>query len=535
MIEVEIGSTGQIVEFPDGTTPEVMQNALAQHATQEKPVVEEKPKEEESFFGAGVIEPAATILSGAIAEPLAGLIGLAGTFGGAEQGAEAVEATRKALTYQPRTTAGKEGLQAVGEVFAPVGRVLQEAETFLGDETFEATKSPALAAAAATIPTAIIEVLGLAASKGVIKGATKTRRIAKNRAFKQATVEAAPDIDQIKAASRGIYKELDESGVFIKPEAYDRMVSAIETSVKKAGFDPDIAPKTAAALNRIKSEVDQVHSLTEVDTLRKIAQSAASTIDPSDARLGSVIIDTIDQTLDTITPESFTKGTVRASEVAPKYRIARELWGRAKRSELINEAFEKAKNQASGFENGIVTQMRQILNNKKKSRFFKPQEIKIMQEVVRGTTPTNIAKLIGRLGFSEGHATNILGGAAGVAGGAAIGGPVGAVTVPLVGQVSRKLAQKLTRGKAEFADIIVRAGENADEIVKAYLRKVPKAQRTSAELSELLLRPDIAIADLMTSESRFIREAAEITQGQRALLAASIAPGVREPLKEEER
>ena len=39
----------------------------------------------------------------------------------------------------------------------------------------------------------------MAASKGVIKGATKTRKIAKNRAFKQATVEAAPDIDQIKA------------------------------------------------------------------------------------------------------------------------------------------------------------------------------------------------------------------------------------------------------------------------------------------------------------------------------------------------
>lgn len=86
-----------------------------------------------------------------------------------------------------------------------------------------------------------------------------------------------------------------------------------------------------------------------------------------------------------------------------------------------------------------------------------------MQEVVRGTTGSNIAKAIGRFGFSEGHATNILGGSIGVAGGAALAGAPGAVAVPLIGQVSRKLAQKLTRGKADFADIVVRAGSDANK------------------------------------------------------------------------
>lgn len=476
--------------------------------------------EEPSFAGASIIEPAATLISGAIAEPIAGLAGIAQAINPfAEEGAaaEAVEATRQALTFQPKTEAGQESLKTIGGFLAPVGRVLQDAEQFLGDETFEATGSPVLAAAATAIPTAIIEGIGLASAKGMIRGASKTRAASRNRAIRKSIVDAAPDIEQIKDVSRAVYKELDNSGVRLLPKAFDGLNNRVQQAVKKAGFDPDLTPKTAAVLNRLTSEKGQIHTLTEIDTLRKVAQNAASALEPADARLGAIIIDEIDTFLDIVKPEAFAKGAVKAADVTPKFKVARELWGRARRSELINEAFEKAKNQASGFENGIVTQFRSILNNKKKARFFKSQEIKAMQDVVRGTTTANLAKAIGRFGFSEGHATNILGGSIGVAGGAAVGGPVGAVTVPLVGQVSRKLAQKLTRGKAEFADIIVRAGNNAEEIASAYIRRVPKKARTSSELSELLLRPDIALENIATSNNRLLSEAAEIARGQRIL------------------
>ncbi len=493
-----------------------------------QPVEPEQP----SFTGAGLIEPAATLISGAIAEPVAGLAGIAQSINPfAEQGAgaRAVEATREALTFRPRTQAGQESLQAVGGALAPVGEALQAAETFLGDETFEATGSPALAAAAATLPTAVIEAIGLASTKGVIKGAARTKALAKNKAVRKAVVDAVPDIDQIKDASRAVYKELDDSGVRLLPKAYDGLNNRVQQAVNKAGFDPDLTPKTAAVLNRLASEKGQVHTLTDIDTLRKVAQNAASALEPADARLGAIMIDEIDTFLDVVKPEAFARGAVKAKDVTPKFKVARELWGRARRSELINEAFEKAKNQASGFENGIVTQFRTILNNKKKSRFFKPKELEVMKEVVRGTPGANIAKAIGRFGFSEGHATNILGGSIGVAAGASLGGAPGAVAVPLIGQVSRKLAQKLTRGKAELADIIVRAGNDADDIARAYMSKVPKAQRSASELSELLLRPDIAIDQLGISKNSFIREAAEIAQGQRVLKAVGEAATVAAP------
>ena len=133
--------------------------------------------------------------------------------------------------------------------------------------------------------------------------------------------------------------------------------------------------------------------------------------------------------------------------------------------------------------------------------------------------------MIGRLGFSEGHATGLLGGSIGVLGGSLVGGTVGAVAVPVIGQVSRKLAQRLTRGKAEFADVVVRAGNNAQEIASAYLENTPRAQRSSAELSQLLSRPDIALDNLLVAKNKIIRDAAEEAKGIQILAAVSTAPG----------
>jgi hypothetical protein len=478
-----------------------------------------------------VVEPAVTLATGAIAEPIAGLAGIAqavNPFAEPGAGARAVEATREFITVKPQSEEGQRGLEAVGEVLQPVADVLQTSEKFLGDETFKATSSPVLAAAATTIPTLLLELIGVAGAKGSLKTAENLKAASNSRQVKKAVVSAAPDIEQIKDISRGVYKELDDSGVSLQPKAFKGMVNRINQAVRKSGFDEDLTPKTASVLRRLESELGTAPTLTQVDTLRKVAQNAAKSLEPADAALGSIIVDNIDSFLDIVSPTAFKKGTLTAAEITPKFKVARELWGRARRSELINESFEKAKNQASGFENGLVTQFRSILNNKKKSRFFKKGEIEAMQQVVRGTTTGNIAKVIGRLGFTEGHATNILGGLAGSAAGAAVGGPIGAVAVPVIGQVSRKLAQKLTRKNAEFADTVIRAGSNAEGIARAYIDATPKKLRTSAELSELLSRPDIALDNLVVAKNPLLREAAEIAQGNKILAAVTTAPGAIE-------
>ena len=481
---------------------------------------------------ASVVEPVAAIVSGAVAEPIAGIAGIVQAINPlAEPGAgpQAIESVREALTFQPRTEGGQQALQTVAGVIEPIAEVISEVEEGLGDAVFEKTGSPALAAMAKALPTLASELLGVAAARGGVKAAQRAKATSKARDITTNIKEAAPTIDQLKDTSRAIFKEIDDLGVRVKPKAFRRLVSKIATDARKEGLNKTITPKAQAAVNAFSEQVGKSPSLTELDTLRKIAQNAASSIDPADARLGVRMINQIDDFLDTAGPNALTKAKDGAPDVSGRYRAARDLWGRARKSEMLQESFEKARNQASGFENGIRVQFRQILNNKKKRKFFNKEEIKAMNRVVRGDTKENLAKLIGRLGFSEGGATNVLTSGAGIAGGAAVGGPVGAVMVPAIGQLSRGLAQRMTRGNAEFADQVIRAGKNGRAITEAYLENTPKAQRSAQELSELLMKQDVTF-DRLPSDP-IAAEAAKLALQRRAeLVGATTLAGDTEDL-----
>lgn len=104
-------------------------------------------------------EPAATLGSGAIAEPIAGWAGILGG---------SVEDTRNALTYQPRTAQGQAGLNALANA-------LRSAKTTMVDENppvnalvnalrrgtdYVGERSPMAGAALATLPTAAMAFMG---------------------------------------------------------------------------------------------------------------------------------------------------------------------------------------------------------------------------------------------------------------------------------------------------------------------------------------------------------------------------------------
>ena len=482
------------------------------------PAVSDSPSTLDSI--AGVAEPALTVASGIVAEPLAGISGIIAALNPLENqgaGGRTVEAVREFFTYDPKTEAGKEGLKSLSEAVSPVTDAFSGAEDYLGDTAYETTGSPAVAAFAKSIPTIGAELLGLAAGKGAVKATQKVKARAKQGKIDKSLADAVPSVEQLKDTSRAIYSEIDEMGGVVSEKAYNNLASQISRQAKKQGIDAEITPKAARAVQRI-NDMDGNVPLSELDTLRKVAQNVAKSESKADAALGTMMIDKIDSFMDNL-PADQIKNV--PGDIGKRYKVARDLWGRARRSEMLGEAFDKARNQASGFENGIRTQFRSILNNKNKKRYFKENEIKAMERVVQGDTKENIAKLIGRLGFSEGNATNVLGSALGAtAGGVAFGTP-GAVMVPLVGQLSRKLAQRMTRANAEFVDSVIRAGKDAEKITAAYIKHTPKAQRSAAELAELLMRPDIDLSKLTKSE--LAREAANLTQQNRAALAGVLA------------
>lgn len=326
----------------------------------------------------------------------------------------------------------------------------------------------------------------LAAPVAAGVGAEGVRQALKSSKEQAIIKEAAPTIDALKDQARQVYKQIDDLGAVVDSSRITGLVRNLNSSIKSEGFNKRIHPKVAAALDEFNSVDGRNLAVSDLDTLRKVARSAAASIEPDESRLGSMMIEKVDDFMDSLTPEALVGG--KSGDVGGLYKDARQLWGRARKAEDIEFALEKARNQASGFENGIRVQFRSLLNNKKKIRGYSPEEVEAMQKVVRGGGIENAAKAIGKFGFTEGQATSMLMGSLGVAGGAAVGGGVGAVAVPLIGQVSKNLAQKMTRNNAEMVSRLVRSGRDSTGIANAYFSSVPAGQRSAEELTELLLK-----------------------------------------------
>lgn len=198
-----------------------------------------------SFPGAGIVEPALTFVTGAVAEPLAGLAGIAGGLlpGEEGQGVRAIEATREALTFNPRTEEGKRNLESIAssDVVKAIGGAISSVEKTLGDAGFDLA-GPVGGAIATAIPTAILEATGLlipavagkviqkVAKKAEVKGARLAEEVEEIRAPKTAEEGLAQVTETIKTGSPEdvarviepdpeFFKAADELNINVEPLA----------------------------------------------------------------------------------------------------------------------------------------------------------------------------------------------------------------------------------------------------------------------------------------------------------------------------
>lgn len=158
---------GTVISVPeDATREEIQQYSIARGFATEQDFAPMKPEvaqpvsaesEQPEFNMAdrhiGTMENILSMGTGAVGEIAGGLAGLLSLpFKGAQAG-DVVNQVSQALTYSPRTEAGKYAQQQIGEALTPIGEAIT---TKPGDFFFEAAKSPAFMAAAQTIPGAEI-------------------------------------------------------------------------------------------------------------------------------------------------------------------------------------------------------------------------------------------------------------------------------------------------------------------------------------------------------------------------------------------
>tara|TARA_R110000764_G_scaffold28039_2_gene66011 strand:+ start:1690 stop:3330 length:1641 start_codon:yes stop_codon:yes gene_type:complete len=518
------------IEAPEGATDEqILEFAQSQGLMNEKPATKQS-------FGdkaLGTLENVSSMASGIIAEPIAGIAGIvqaANPFADEGAGARAVESVRGFARdlSAPRTESGKSQQKAMGEALAPIGEAISATEEFLGDSTLEATEGtilesagPLLATIAHTLPTATLEILGFKGSK-----ALKSGKGVSNRSVKKALVESAPDAEKLKGLARGLYSEIDQSGAVLKKESLRTLANKISAATRKQGMDPRTTKISSGVVDSIRDSALKNQPIGELDTLRNVAKGAAKSTDPTEKMLGTLIINNIEDFMDNVKSTDMVAGSESLSSTAKKYRAARSLYGRAKRSELINESIKLGGEAASGAENGIRNELRKITRSKKQSKFFPKHELDAMKNVVKGDFKTNFAKMLGRMGFMEGSSTSVLGSLGGVYAGSHFLGPVGAVAAPAIGVTARQIAKKLTTNKAKFIDTITRSGKDGKRIARAYLEAVPRGKRSLDDLSDLLADPIVNIDELEGISSQIAKDALEIAKGKRAIfLAAGAATG----------
>lgn len=151
----------------------------------------------------GGTENLLSILSGSVSDVTAGLSGLLGG-GSVDERSQRISDIKQGGTYQPRSVSGQDVQSGLGEALAPVGEAISATERFLGDSALGLTGSPEVAAAAATLPTATLELLGLKGARN-IKRATpenitpEAQPTLPETGIRATTGESSRDLPQQKA------------------------------------------------------------------------------------------------------------------------------------------------------------------------------------------------------------------------------------------------------------------------------------------------------------------------------------------------
>lgn len=464
-MEIELPD-GTILEAPDDADPSVVAKAyLAKQQPQAAP-----PQADYGDLGDAVREPLVSLATGSVAMPIAGLIGLgaAGTkalgLTDAEPG-DVVNRVQGALTYQPRTRVGQ---QVSGAIAYPFEKLAQGGD-WAGQKAADFTGSPAVGAAVNTAvqsaPALLAKVKGGRPVSNPVARPVVADKAPQNPSVpatgkRQAGLEGvreaapAPTKAELAEAAKAAYKRADEAGVVVKESSLKGLKTRIVAAAKKEGIDKDLHPDASAALNKIIQSKGNL-TLTEVETLRKVASDASGSVKPADRRIASIISDELDSYIDNLSDADVVAGDATKAKAL---REARGLYTRMKKADTIDKLMQRAEDSASqfsgsGLENAITTEFRKLAKNEKEMRKFTEQERDAIRLIARGGSTSNKAlRFLGKFAPTGVVSGVLTGGAATM-----IGGPLGAA-LPIAGVAGRYGATRMTKKNVERASEIVRRG-----------------------------------------------------------------------------
>lgn len=273
---------------------------------------------------------------------------------------------------------------------------------------------------------------------------------------------ATQTASELAQEGHALYDVAANAGVTVRPNAINNAAGNVTMKLKSFGFDKDLQPKTAVVAKKLLEARNKTLDLAELDNIRKMAsgiareQSAAA----SDRAASGIIVEQIDNIINDTS--NFSAGSFQALEALKQ---GREVWKRKMKTETLEEIVEKAQNQATGFENGLVIHLRALANNKTKLRAFSKAEQKMIKNVVRRGSGHGALRALGMLAPNSTFGGLVTGGT--MAGSGIIPG----AALATAGALSKGAAGALTRGKVNALQRAVSTGQTPNMLaLPNYLR-----------------------------------------------------------------
>lgn len=208
-----------------------------------------------------------------------------------------------------------------------------------------------------------------------------------NAMFKRAATR--PSVETLKDAKNAAYKAVDQSGVKLPASVADDIASKANAAAASRNYVPDVDKQTLASLKVLENQAGKPLSIGELDKIRQGLSKRYSAA-PNEV----AILDMIDIVDDAI------GNAPGGGELMSAARLANS---RFKKSELIENAFQKAADQtaAAGTGGNLVNKYRQavsnIINNPRQAKYFSQEEVDFMRSFVQGKPTENMMRLIGKL------------------------------------------------------------------------------------------------------------------------------------------
>ena len=252
------------------------------------------------------------------------------------------------------------------------------------------------------------------------------------------------------------YETARQAGVRISQNRIGDLAQNVARAADDFGIDPILQPRATRVLQRVQELAGRDVDLVDLDTVRKVAQTAVRSQDPSDRAASALITSEIDNFVNGLRSRDVVAGN--AEEGISAFNRARQLWSRQAKANVVDDLIDRAATRAgqfsgSGYENALRTEFRQLAMNRNRMRGFTEQERAAIRRVAEGGPLENAARYLGKLAPTG----VVSGGIAGSAGYAA-GGPLGVAAMYGAGLAGRQAATAMTAANAERASELMRAG-----------------------------------------------------------------------------